>query len=196
MKQLGAHKIWGMLATIWFGVLSSHLSSRNEKVKVNKTIILPFLLYGCEMWSVTLRAQHGLRVFENRVLRRICGSKRDDVTGERTKLHNEELHNLYSSQNIISYIKSTRMKWVGHVARVGEETKVYKALMEKPEGNRLIGRSRRRQEDGIRMDLGETGWGACEADSTGSGHGPVTSSCKCGKQFSGSSAMEVTAMVG
>jgi hypothetical protein len=83
-------------------LLSSHLSSRNGKVKVNKTIILSFLLYGCEMWSLTLRAQHGLRVFENRVLRRIFGPKRDEVTGEWRKLHNEELHNLYSSPDIIS----------------------------------------------------------------------------------------------
>jgi hypothetical protein len=79
---------------------------------------------------------------------------------------------------------------------MGEERKVYKALMEKPEGKRLIGRPRRRREDGITMDLGETGWVVCGVDSTGSGHGPVTSSCDCGEEFSGSSAMEVTAMVG
>jgi hypothetical protein len=81
-------------------LLSSHLLSRNVKVKIYKNIILP-LLYGCETWSLTLREDHRLRVFENRVLRRIFGPKRDDVTGEWRKLHNEELHNLYSSPDII-----------------------------------------------------------------------------------------------
>jgi hypothetical protein len=86
-------------------VLSSRLLARNVKVEVFKTIILPVVLYGCEMWSVTLREEHRLRVFENRVLRKICRPKRDEVTGERRKLHNEELHNLYSSPNIIIQIK-------------------------------------------------------------------------------------------
>jgi hypothetical protein len=77
--------------------LSSRLLSRNVKVKIYKTIILPVVLYGCETWALTLREEHRLRLFENRVLRRICGPKRDEVTGEWRKLHNEELHNLYSS---------------------------------------------------------------------------------------------------
>jgi hypothetical protein len=100
-----------------------------------------------------------LRVFENRVLRRIFGPKRDEVTGEWRKLHNEELHILYSSPNIIRQIKSMRMRWVGHVTRMGEERKVYKVLVGKPEGKRPLGRPRRRWEDGIRMDLREIGWG-------------------------------------
>jgi hypothetical protein len=79
-------------------------------------IILPVILYGCEIWSLTLREEHRLRVFENRVLRRIFGSKRDEVTGDWRKLHNEELHNLYSSPNIIRMIKSRKMGWLGHVA--------------------------------------------------------------------------------
>jgi hypothetical protein len=87
-------------------------------------------------------------VFENRVLRRIFGRKRDEVTGEWRKLHNEELHNLYSSPNIIRLIKSRRMRWVGHVARMGEETKMYKVLVGKPEGKRPLERPRRRWEDG------------------------------------------------
>jgi hypothetical protein len=74
---------------------------------------------GCETWSLTLREEHRLRVFENRVLRRIFGPKRDEVTGDRRKLHNEELHNLYSSPNIIRMIKSRRMRWAGHVALMG-----------------------------------------------------------------------------
>jgi hypothetical protein len=79
------------------------------------------VLYGCETWSLTLREENRLRVFENRVLRRIFGPKRDEVTGEWRKLHNEELHILYSSPDIIRQIKSRRMRWAGHVARMGEE---------------------------------------------------------------------------
>jgi hypothetical protein len=75
-------------------------------------------LYGCETWSLTLREENTLRVFENRVLRRIFGPKRDEVTGEWRKLHNEELHILYSSPNIIRQIKSRRMRWAGHVVRM------------------------------------------------------------------------------
>jgi hypothetical protein len=82
-------------------------------VKIYKTIILPVVLYGCETWSLTLREKHRLRVFENRVLRGMFGPKRDEVTGEWGKLHNGELHNLYSSPDIIRQIKSRRMRWVG-----------------------------------------------------------------------------------
>jgi hypothetical protein len=99
-------------------------------VKVYKTIIVPVVLYGCETWSLTVREEHRLRVFENRVLRRILGPKRDEVTGEWRKLHNEELHNLYSSPGIIRQIKSRRMRWAGHVARMGEERKLYKVWWE------------------------------------------------------------------
>jgi hypothetical protein len=109
-----------------------------------KTIILPVVLYGCETWSVTLREEHRLRVFENRVLRRIFGPKRDEVTGERGKLHNEELHNLYSSPDIIRQIKSRRMRWAGHVTRMGEGRNVYRVLVGNPEGKRPLERPRRR----------------------------------------------------
>jgi hypothetical protein len=105
-------------------LLSSPLLSRNVKVKIYKTIILPVVLYGCETWSLTLREEHRLRVFENRVLRRTFGPKRDEVTGEWRQLHNEELHNLYSSPDIIRQVKSRRMRWAEHVARMGEERKV------------------------------------------------------------------------
>jgi hypothetical protein len=118
--------------------LSSRLLSRNVKVKIYKTIILPVVLYGCETLSLTLGEEHRLRVFENRGLRRIFGPKRDEVTGEWRKLHNEELHNLYSSPDIIRLVKSRRMRWVGHVARMGEERKVYKVLVGKPEGKRPL----------------------------------------------------------
>jgi hypothetical protein len=88
-------------------------------IRIYKTIILPVVLYGCETWSLTLREEHRLREFENRVLRRIFGPTRDEVTGEWRKLHNEELRDLYSSRSIIRIIKSRRMKWAGHVARMG-----------------------------------------------------------------------------
>jgi hypothetical protein len=106
-----------------------------------------------------LREKHRLRMFENRVLRRIFGPKMDEVTGEWRKLHNEELHNLYSFPDIIRQVKSRRMRWTGHVARMGEERKVYKVLVGKPEGKRPLGRPRRRWEDGVRMDLREIGLG-------------------------------------
>jgi hypothetical protein len=89
------------------------LLSRNVKVKIYKTIILPVVLYGCETWSLTLREEHRLRVFENMVLRRIFEPKRDEVTGEWRKLHSEELHNLYSSPDI-RQVKSRRMRWAWH----------------------------------------------------------------------------------
>jgi hypothetical protein len=101
-------------------------------------------------------------VFENRVLRRIFGPNRDEVTGEWRKLHNEEFHNLYSSPDIIRKVKSRRMRWAGHVARMGGERKVYKVLVGKPEGKRPFGRPRRRWEDGIRTDLWEIGLGGVD----------------------------------
>jgi hypothetical protein len=91
---------------------------KNAKIRIYENIILPVVLYGCETWSVTLREGHRLRLFENRVLRRIFGPKRDEVTGVRIKLLNEELHNLYSSPNIIRIIKSRWMKWAQHVERM------------------------------------------------------------------------------
>jgi hypothetical protein len=100
-------------------LLSSRLLSKNVKVRIYKSIILPVVLYGHETWSLTVREGHRLRVFEKRVLRRIFGPKRDVVTGGWRKLHNEELHNLYSSPSIIRIIKWRRMRWAGHVARMG-----------------------------------------------------------------------------
>jgi hypothetical protein len=100
-------------------LLSSQLLSKNLKIRIYTTIILPVVLYGCETWSLTLREEHRRGLFENRMLRRIFGLKRDEVIGERRKLHNKELHDLYSSPSIIRIIKARRIIWAGHVARMG-----------------------------------------------------------------------------
>jgi hypothetical protein len=107
----------------------------------------------CETWSLTLREERRLRVFETRVLRRVFGPKRDEVTGKWIKLHNEELNDLYSLPNIVRVVKSRRMRWAGHVARMGEDRGVYRVLVGNPEGKRLLGRPRRRWEDNIKMNF-------------------------------------------
>src|SRR5215813_11172196 len=94
-------------------LLSSRLLSKNLKIRIYRTIILPVVLYGCETWSLTLKEERRLRVFQNRVLRRIFGPKRDEVTGEWRKLHNEELNGLYSLPNIVRVIESRRLRWAG-----------------------------------------------------------------------------------
>jgi hypothetical protein len=136
-------------------------------VKIYKTIILPVVLYECETLSLTLREEHRLRVFENSVLRGIFGPKRDEVIGEWRKLHNRELHNLYSSPDIIRHIKSRRMRCAGHVACMGEGRNVYRVLVGMPKRKSPLERPRCRWEDGIKMDLREIGWG-CGVDSPGS----------------------------
>jgi hypothetical protein len=100
-----------------------------------------------------------LRVFENRVLGRVFGPKRHEVTGEWRKLHNEELSDLYSLPNIVRVVKWRRMRWMGHVARMDEGRGVYRVLVGKPEGKRPLGRPRHRWEDNIKMDLQEVGGG-------------------------------------
>jgi len=106
-----------------------------------------------------LREERKLRVFENMVLRRIFGPRKEEVTEEWRRLHNEELNDLYSSPNILRVIKSRRMIWAGHVARMDEERGVYRVLLGKPEGKRPLGRPRHRWEDNIGMDLQEVGCG-------------------------------------
>ena len=122
-------------------------------------IILPVVLYGCQTWSLTLREERWLRVFENRVLRRVFGPKRDEVTGEWRKLYNDELRNLYSLPSIVRVVKSRRMRCAGHVARMGQGRGVYRVLVGKPEGKRPLVRPRCRWEDNIKMDLREVGEG-------------------------------------
>jgi hypothetical protein len=117
------------------------------------------VLYGCETWSLTLREEYRVRVFENRVLRGILGLKIDEMTGGWRKLHSKELHNLYSSRSVIRMIKSGRMKWAGHVARMREKRNAYRIWVGKPEGKRPLGRPRRRWVENIKMDIREIGPG-------------------------------------
>jgi hypothetical protein len=106
------------------------LLSKRVNIKIHRTIILPVVLYGCESWSLTLREECRLRIVKNRVLRRIFGPK-DEVTGEWRRLHNKELYTLYSSVNIICVIKSIRLRWEGHVARMGKKRSAYRVLVGK-----------------------------------------------------------------
>ena len=119
--------------------MSSSLLTRNLKFKIYRTIILPVVLYGCETWSLTLREEHRLRVFENTVLKRIFGPKRDEVTGEWRKTHNDDLNDLYPSPNIVPVIKS-RIRWAVHVARTGKKRGVYMVLVGRLEGKKPLGR--------------------------------------------------------
>jgi hypothetical protein len=135
--------------------LSSCLISKNLKIKIYRTVILPVVMYGCETLSLTLGEEHRLRVFENRMLK-IFGPKCEEDRSWR-KLHNEELHNLYSSPNIVRVIKSRRMKWPGHVACVRGGRGVYRVLVGRPKGTRPLGRPRHRWEDNIKMNHRERG---------------------------------------
>ena len=125
-------------------LLSSNLLSKNLNIKIYKTMIFLVVLYGCETWSLTSREEQRLRVFENRVLRKIFGPKRDEVTGGWRELHNEEFNDLYSSSSIVQVIKSRRIRWAGNVARMGERRGVFRVLVGKPGGKRPLGRPRRR----------------------------------------------------
>jgi len=128
------------------------LLSKNLKIKIYRTIILPVVLYGCETWSLILREERKLRVFENRVLRRIFGLKRDEVTGEWRKLHKEEHNDLYCSPNIVGVIKQRRMDGRG-MWRVWEGERRVQGFGGETWGRRPLGRPKRRWEDNIKMDL-------------------------------------------
>jgi hypothetical protein len=126
------------VVAVYQNLLSPSSLCENVKINIYRTIILPLVLYGCESRSLTLREEHRLRVFENRVLKRIFRPKRDEVTWEWRKLHSEEHNDLYSLPNFISVVKSRRIIWVGYVARMREKGGVYRALVGKPEGKRPL----------------------------------------------------------
>jgi hypothetical protein len=123
----------------------SRLSKTQKKADIYDatTIIFPVALYGSETWSLTLREEHRLKVFENRVLRRTSGPKRDEVVGGCWKLHNEELHNLYASSYTSRMIKAKRMRWAEHLTRIGEKRNASRSLVGKPEGKIQQGKYRR-----------------------------------------------------
>jgi hypothetical protein len=140
-------------------LLSSSLLSKNVNIKIYRNIIFPVVLSGCETWSLALREECRLGMFESTVLRRILGPKRDEVTGEWRRLHNKELYAVYSSLSIIRVMKSRRLRWAGHVARMGERRVAYWALVGTREGRRRLGRPRRRWEDNNKMALRAVGGG-------------------------------------
>jgi hypothetical protein len=135
-------------------MLSSEMWPSVDPGVTYRNIVLLKLLIN-STWYLTLREEHRLSVFQNRVLRRIFGPRRDEVTGDWRKLHNEKLHNLYSSPNIIRMIKSRRMGWAGHVARMRETRNAYRILVGNPEGKRPLGGPRRWWVDSIKIDLKE-----------------------------------------
>jgi hypothetical protein len=166
-------------------LFSSRLISKNLKIKIYKTVILPVVLYGCETWSLTLREEHKLRVYENRVLRRIFGHKREE-DGSWRKFHNDELHSLYSSPNIVRVIKSRKMKGAGHVACMGEVRDVYRVFVGRPEGKRPLGRPRRSWEYNIKMDPRERGIDVANCIQLAWDGGQVAGFCERGNEPSGS----------
>jgi hypothetical protein len=162
-------------------LLSSCLLGKNVKVRIYKTIILPVVLYMCGTWSLTLREELKLSVFENRVLRSLFCPKKDEVMGGWRKLHNEELHDLYSSPSIIRIIKLRKIRWTGHMVQMREKRNMYRFLVANPLGKRP-GRSRRRWVDNIKMDHVEVGW--CGGDWIGVAQEQMESSCEYANESS------------
>jgi hypothetical protein len=152
MRKSGVYSIQGMLAVIQSKIFCLPVSYL--KIKIYKTIILPVVPCGCKTWSFTLREEHRLRVFESRMLKIFVPEREEDEPWR--KLHNDELHSLYSSPNIVRVIKSRRMRWAEHVTRMGGRG-VYGVLVGRPEGKRPLGRPRRRREDNIKLDRREIG---------------------------------------
>jgi hypothetical protein len=139
---------------------SSSLLYKNLKINIYRIVILSAVLYGCEAWSLALREEYRLRVLDNRVLREVFGSKRDEETGEWRRLHNGELYGLYASSNIIRVIKSRRMRWTRIVARVGDRRGTYSGLWESL--RERLGRPRYGWEYAIKMTLQEVGLGGMD----------------------------------
>ena len=154
MKKISADCCQGMLAIIQCRIFSFPVfCPKNIKVKLYRTVILYVVLYVYETWSPTVSEEHRLRVFGNRVLRKIFGPTRDEVMGEWGQQHNETLYDLYAPN--IWVIKSRRMRWVGHAAHMGKRRGAYRILVRRPEGRILVGRPRHTWWDDIKMDL----WG-------------------------------------
>ena len=126
-----------------------------KDLRLGRTLMM--MIYICETWSLTLREEQRSRVFENKVLRKIFGAKRGEITGEWRKLHNSEIHAMYSARKLIRNLKSRRLRWAGYVARMEKFRNAYRVLVGKPEGKRPLGRSRHRWEDNIKMNLREVG---------------------------------------
>jgi len=157
-----------MLADIWCRMFCLQFAIQKYKDWDIQKYKFAFVLYGCETWLLTLREERRLKVFENRVLRRIFWSKREKVTGEWRRLRNEEINDLYCSPNITWVIKLWRMRWVGHVAHMGEKRGFYRVVVGKPEGKRPLGIPKYRWEDDNVMALQK--WdGGHELDWAGSG---------------------------
>jgi hypothetical protein len=166
-------------------VLQQKIQKYKHKEIPYRNKLWPVVLHGYETWSLPLRKERRLRVLESKVLRKIFGSKRSEVTGEWRKLYNEERNNLYSSSNAVKVIISRRMRWAGHVPNMGDSRGVYKILVGKPVGKRPLGRSRRKCVDNIKMGLQEVGWG----EWTGLiwlRIGQMVWLCECGNEPSGS----------
>jgi hypothetical protein len=157
------------------------------QIKIYRVIILPVVLFVCGTCSLTLREERRLRVFENRVLRRIFAPNRDELTGEWRKLHNEELYDLKSSPIIVWVFKPRRMRRVGHVARMGDRRGEYRVLVGKSKRKRPLRRPRLRWEDNIKMDRQEVRWVGMEwIDLAQNRDRQVAGNCKCGDEPSGS----------
>jgi hypothetical protein len=159
-KRFGLHRLCKVELTVKLSpYLDRGVEVSHSSASAYSGYVVAELSSGHDSWSLTLREERRLRVLENMVLRRIFGSKWDEATWEWRRLHNEELSDLYLSPNIIRVIKSSRMRWAGHVARMGEGRGAYRILVGRPEGRRPLGRPRRRWEDYIKTELQEVGWG-------------------------------------
>ncbi|KAJ4452045.1 hypothetical protein ANN_03560 [Periplaneta americana] len=144
-------------------------SALEKAERIYTTVILQVVLYDCETWTFSLREEQKLRMFENQVLRKIFGAKRNEVTGERRKLHNSELHTLCWSPDIIRNIESRCLRWAGHIAHMGESRNSYRVLVGRPEGKIPLGRPRRRLGDNIKIEPirgGPPAWGLDEGLTT------------------------------
>ena len=143
-------------------ILSLISLSRNTEIKIHRTVILPVVLYGCEVLSLILREKHRLRMFKNRVLQKITGPKRDGETEGWRRLHNGELRDLYISPNMMWVNRSKRMKWVGHVACTREKRNAHGVFVGRPEGKKQLEKPWHRRDDNIKMDIQEVGCGGMD----------------------------------